>query len=315
MLFFFQGDGTQRRLLEARISFAKIRGVFVTHLHGDHVYGLVPLLAMISMTCPNTANFFVVGPHGTRRFIEEASASTQLYLRYQLHIVELAHDRGAETQHVQVPFHQPFEIIACPLRHRVPCFGYVFCEPNPRVFDAASARLKGVQVADLGKLARGEHVLSATNGELVCREQCLIQSVSGRIVVILGDTCNSDSVASALAGRGCDVLVHECTYDEDLQEKAQETGHSTSQDAGAFAKRIQAKTLIITHFSARYPVSDRPLPCPKAADSDEDLPLKNSANLLLEAQSAAGTNVKCQEARDFSVFQIPPPQAAKPKKK
>lgn len=295
------GDGTQRRLLEAGISFARIRGVFVTHMHGDHVYGMVPLLAMISMISPTTRELFVVGPVGIRKFVEETAASTQLFLRYELRFVELPHNVTQANVVIPTMENQPFEITACPLKHRVPCFGYIFREPSRRSFDSSVAQLKGIRGADLGRLARGEQVCNIATGEMVSRDDCLGNPVAGRVIIILGDTCGSESIAEALSGGGCDLLVHECTYDETLKEKARDTGHSTSLDAGMFAKRVGAKLLVLTHFSARYPVGDVPLPVTAGEDS-----LKNSANLLAEARAAADGGL-VEEARDLSVFHVAPP--------
>ncbi len=135
----------------------------------------------------------------------------------------------------------------------------------------------------------------------VWTEMCASEPVAGRTIVILGDTCNSDTVLAVATG--ADVLVHEATYDTSLQEKALATGHSTSRDAGAFARRLSARKLIITHFSARYSDGDAPL---EGHSNRRDIDNKNTANLLAEAREAATDAVTVEEARDFALFVIPP---------
>jgi ribonuclease Z len=174
------GDGTQRQLLTAGIPFARVRGVFITHLHGDHCYGLVPLLAMISMVCPKTEQLFVVGPVGIAEFITQQRQCTDLHLSYQLDIIELQHHVTHDNVRIPTTHTQPFNITACPLKHRVPCFGYVFREIGKQCFDAQIASKMGVSGRDLGLLARGESV--TISGVTITKEQCMGAPLPARLI-------------------------------------------------------------------------------------------------------------------------------------
>jgi ribonuclease Z len=188
----------------------------------------------------------LIGPTGIRNMVETVLMAQGGLPLYQLEFVEIETDAsldlGMITDGIKVSIH--------PLKHRITAFGYVFEEPSrPGALNAARAVELGARGRELGKLKRGLDV-TLEDGTIVRCADVLSASIPGARVAFLQDT--ADSSAAREACMGCDLMIHEATYDECLREKAVLHGHSTANMAGAFAAECKAKMLILTHFSARY---------------------------------------------------------------
>lgn len=243
------GEGTQHQMLRAGISAAKIDRILITHLHGDHCYGLFGMLSLMAIH-GRTEPVEVIGPDGISELL-----STVLRLSYnQLGYAVSVHEVGAGGKPL---VREQWTISAWPLTHRVPSFGYVIEEaPRPGRFHPDRAEALGIPPGPLyGRLQAG-HAIVLADGRAVEPAQVCDPPRPGRKLVLLGDT--SDSSAIAAAGAGCDLLVHEATYDAAREDKAIQWGHSTTAMAGRFAARIRAQTLVITHLSSRYHDSHGP---------------------------------------------------------
>jgi ribonuclease Z len=241
------GEGTQHQLLKKNLTPTKICKVFITHLHGDHCLGLPGLLAMRSMK-HGTAPVEIYGPEGIRLLVETALQTTQTFLPFPLAFMELK----AGQSYPALVRSGAWTAAAYPLQHRVPCWGFVFTEETPPKFSAEAALAAGVpRGAVIAELARGiRQELTLDDGTVVRRDSLLVRGPLGRKIVILGDTCDSQGIAEAAAG--CDLLVHEATFHSSLQERAIASGHSTGPMAAQFAVAVQARQLVLTHFSQRH---------------------------------------------------------------
>jgi ribonuclease Z len=237
------GEATQHQILRTHVRPQRIRKILLTHLHGDHCYGLPGILASMGLHGATEA-VEVIAPPGARRFMETALDIAGSSLPFPWTVRELTGETTLQAE-------DGTRLRAVPIVHRVPCFGYVVETPTRRgKLDPELARARGVTHGpELGRLAHGEDVRLA-DGRLLRAAEVLGPPRRGARIIILGDT--SDASAVVAAGRGCDVLVHEATYAEDLRDKALTYGHSTAQMAGALAQALAARTLILTHFSARY---------------------------------------------------------------
>jgi ribonuclease Z len=172
------------------------------------------------------------------------------YITYNLKFIELTPNESTD-----LGIMDGVHVWAHPLQHKVPCFGFVVQEADkPGQLDAKAAASKGAKGAELGRLKAGQDVTLA-NGTVLRASDFLSAPVAGRRAVLLGDTANSDTCLAT--GMNCHLLVHECTYDASLEQKAVAGGHSTSAMAGKFAKTIQAKRIILTHFSQRYDKTEK----------------------------------------------------------
>lgn len=237
------GEATQHRLLDTDLSPGRIELILITHLHGDHCYGLPGVLAAITVHGREKEPVTVVGPRGLRSWIELTRSVSRMGLAYPLRFHELP-DAGLELTF------RGWTIRAIEMQHRIACYGYVLEEPAHRGrFDATKADALGIIGPDRRRLVAGESV-RASDGRLVQPAEVIGPTRPGRRLALLGDT--SAAPQAALACRGVDFAVHECTYDASRAEQGRLWGHSTTADVAAFARAAQPGLLALTHFSSRY---------------------------------------------------------------
>jgi ribonuclease Z len=236
------GEGTQYRLMQAHISPVQLEAIFISHLHGDHCFGLPGLLSTLSLLGRDKA-LFVSGPVGLRNFLQASLGVSSVPLPFPLEILEL------EGTHLQKDF-GTFKVEARLLEHRVPAYGYLYVEP-PQAgrLDADKARAEGLSDGPLlGKLKSGENVEYA--GRRYLAADFLGEPRAGRRVAYCTDTRPCE--ATVELARGADVLIHEATYTSDKEDLARERGHSTAAEAAGVARSAGVQRLLITHFSPRY---------------------------------------------------------------
>lgn len=310
------GEGTQHQLRRttsatspaARIG--KIDGIFVTHLHGDHVFGLPGLLASISLASTRTAQhppFVIAGPVGIRGFVETSISTSGTHITFPIRFVEL--DSSSRPPREGIPIEmmtaagstdQPLGVRAFPISHgEMACFGFVLSEPEKAgALDAAKAATFGIRGKELGMLKAGK-VVTAPDGRQVAPSDVIGPPKPGRKVVILGDTSDPGDLL-AEAATGCCAIVHESTFAEGEEEKAKIGGHSTSKMAGEFARRVRAGMLFLTHFSQRHEDDDSvssPAPTAAAAGSG------GTAELAKQASGVFQGEVICAE--ELKTYKLP----------
>jgi ribonuclease Z len=241
---FDAGEGTQHRLLGTKLKLNKLERIFITHLHGDHLYGLPGLLCSRSYH-EGAGLLRLYGPPGIRAYIECVFHQSSAHLDYELEIMEIEPGVVFADDNCQV--------VAEELDHRIRCYGYRVIEnPIPGALDLDKLMSLGIPPGPIyGQFKRGEDVLSP-EGSLIRSADVVGPFTQGRIVTILGDTRPCDQ-AYRLA-KDADLLVHEATFSAGLEEKAEAYGHSTALQAAEIAAKSGAKRLIVTHFSSRYDV-------------------------------------------------------------
>ena len=244
-ILFDCGEGTQLQLLRAGLLGSRLEAVFITHLHGDHVYGLPGLLSTLALMERETP-LAVIGPEGVRQTVDGMPGLSISDLPYEVNLTELSPD----TQHAVVYETEPFTVEARPLAHRVSCFGYRYTEATrPGRFDAEAASAAGVSPGpDFETLARGGSV--TIGGREVTPEGIVGPERPGTVVAYCLDTAPCPG-GRALAS-GADLLIHDATFGNGDEVRAAETGHSTARQAAAVARDEGARGLLLTHFSARY---------------------------------------------------------------
>ena len=239
------GEGTQLQLVRGGLTRGTLDAVFVTHLHGDHVYGLpglVTTLAMLEREAPLT----VVGPEGLADFMRAVpgvKADGALPIRF----VELAEGFG----HQVVFEDDAVTVEARPIEHRVFCAGYRLQEKTrPGSLDGDGARAAGVtEGRQFEALKRGEDVALA-DGTVVRSANLLGPPRPGAAFAYVLDTMPCDAGRQLAAD--ADLLMHEATFTSAHAERAHEVGHSTARQAAEVARDAGARRLLLTHFSARY---------------------------------------------------------------
>ena len=241
------GEATQHQLIRTGLRASRIDRLLITHLHGDHCYGLPGLLSLIAIS-GRTDPVELVGPPGIAELVRTVLRLSHNHLPYRLDLHELATSGVAERR-------GQWTWSAWPLRHRVPSFGYVLHEDlRPGRFHLERAQALGIPAGPLYRRLQDGHPVTLADGTTIVPSAVCEPPRPGRKLVLLGDTADSSAIADA--GMDCDLLVHEATYDAGRPEKAIQWGHSTSAMAGRFAATVRARTLILTHFSGRFEDGD-----------------------------------------------------------
>ena len=248
------GEGTQTQLMKSSIKPGKINKIFITHLHGDHLFGLPGFLCTMGVNCAeNRAPLEIYGPVGLRQYLRVSLGLTQSLLGFTYIVHELQYSSpdcvsewtySSDTNELhpnetcgktitankngvwRVCQEGILTVLAAPLKHRTICFGYVIQEQESLgKLDPNVLKEKGIPPGPLyAKLKNGE-TITAPDGSLVTPKDALGMPRPGRKIVILGETCDSSEIEEIAAG--ADVLVHEATLENEMVDKCMEHGHST----------------------------------------------------------------------------------------
>ncbi len=242
------GEGVQQRMFRAGINPLQLRGVFISHLHGDHVFGLFPLLSTLGLYGRKTP-LTVYAPRPFGEILEAHLRFFDSQLPYTVEWVEVD-----TTKHRCIFENRSLEVWSIPLRHRVPCSGYLFREkPGDRNVDKFCIERYGLSIAQIVAAKRGEDVV-LEDGTTLPNERLTYVAHPPRSYAYLSDT--SRSAMAARRVKGVDMLYHEATYTADQSREAKARGHSTAADAARTALAAEAGRLLIGHFSSRYKSTD-----------------------------------------------------------
>jgi ribonuclease Z len=236
------GEGTQHQILRSDLKVSQITRIFVTHMHGDHIYGLMGLLASCGLA-GNPSRIDIYGPPKLEEYLKACGRYSQTHFSYPVKV---------HTVKPGVIFEdEEFTVSCAPLTHRVPAFGYRVAEKDkPGRFDVDRAVALGIPSGPIyGQLKRGE-VITLPDGRLINGADLCGEIQIGRKFVYCTDTIYCDSAVEL--ANDADVLVHEATFAHQDAELAYQRLHSTSTMAAQTALGAQAKQLIMTHFSPRY---------------------------------------------------------------
>lgn len=237
------GEGTQMQILRSTIRPRKIEKIFITHLHGDHIYGLPGLISSRSFQGGDTP-LEIYGPKGIKDFVQTILRISQTKISYPLRLIEIE-EEGVLFKD------QQFEVSCLRLDHGIESFGYRIVEASHKGELQVDALLAlGLKPGPIfGRLKKGE-VVTLEDGRVINGADYLGQDKQGRIVAILGDTrlCGN---AVKLA-EGADVLVHESTFNKSEAKLARAYYHTTTYQAAQVACDAGVKKLLLNHISARY---------------------------------------------------------------
>lgn len=236
------GEATQHQILHTTLKPRKLEKLFITHLHGDHIYGIPGLLGSRSFLGGDEP-LTIYGPTGLKNWIEVTLAISNTHLKYPLSIMEI--EEGIIYEDDQ------FIVEAKLLEHVMPCFGYSVKQKalSPELYIEKTDALGVPRGPLLKQLKEGQDVV-LSNGIVVKSEDVTGEPRDGFKVAILGDTkyCENSIILSLDA----DIVVHEGTFDIETAELARLYGHSTIVDAAEVCNKANAKHLIVNHISARF---------------------------------------------------------------
>ncbi|MFZ1714526.1 MAG: ribonuclease Z [Saprospiraceae bacterium] len=237
------GEGTQDRLIKHRVKSHKINHIFISHLHGDHYFGLPGLITSLNLTGRKDP-LHIYSPPGLDKLIIDIIGLADGHLNFEIFWKNLTGDESMILLDDGVK-----KIMAFPLKHRIATYGFVIKEaPGKRAFDADKfIELPSYKV--INKLKQGLDVLT-DDGELFKYEDYTLPPRPSRKYSYCSDTAYEPGLVAYI--EGSDTLYHEATYAEIHLEKAKENFHSTAIQAANIALKSKAKKLIIGHFSSRY---------------------------------------------------------------
>jgi ribonuclease Z len=237
------GEATQQQILHTTLKPRKIDKIFITHLHGDHIFGLPGLISSRSFQ-GGESPLTIYGPKGIKNFILTSLKVSGTHLRFQLKFNELE-ESGTVFEDAQ------FKVSCLPLEHGIESFGYRIEESDHQgSLQVEKVKELGIPFGPLyGKLKNGE-TITLPDGRRFNGQDFIGETQKGRVVTILGDTKKTNN--SIVLAKDADVLIHESTFEGSDQKMARDYNHSTNIDAARVAKEANVKQLLLTHISARY---------------------------------------------------------------
>ncbi|MFK7847288.1 MAG: ribonuclease Z [Rhodothermales bacterium] len=247
-LFLFDcGEGTQHQLLHSSLRWSKLKAICITHLHGDHYFGLPGLLSTLSLLRRETP-LIVVGPVGIKSFIDTIPSRIPGDERsYEITFVELDHEIGGR----EVYLSDGCRIVSHAIQHSIPAYGYRLEEKDtPGNLDIEKVRALGIEdFADFRRLKAGEAVAFGA-GQQLDPADVVTPASAGAAFAYITDTrpCNG----GVELARDAQLVYHEATFIHADLERAIKTTHATALEAAQIAKDAGARQLIIGHFSGRY---------------------------------------------------------------
>lgn len=271
ILLFDCGEGTQMQLKKADLRISKITKIFISHLHGDHINGLVGLLQTMDLE-GREKPLLIVSPKG----LEELVAVARKLAKHKFEFPIIFQD----ARNGEVVREADYAVYSAVMDHRILSFGYALVEdPRPGRFDVEKAKILKIPEGPLyGKLQKGIEI-TLPDGRLIKPEMVLGPPRPGRKIAIIFDTRpNANAVELA---KDADLLIHEATYDSSMQDKAIISKHTTAKEAAEVALQANVKRLVLVHISTRY---------------------INEKVILKEAQSIFA---EVKVARDFDEIELP----------
>lgn len=242
MWLFDCGEGTQHQILHTTIKPRKINKVFITHLHGDHIFGLPGFLSSRSFQ-GGELPLTIYGPPGIKDYVQTSLSLSETNLAYPLYIEEF---------HEGIIYEDALFTIYCKqLQHGVPSYGFRIKEKD-RQGRLLVDQLKehGIPPGPVYKQLKEQEVVELDDGRLIKQKDFLGPKQPGKVICILGDTRSPHLHASFV--KDADTLVHEGTFANDLKVTAHQYFHSTTTQAATLARKANVKQLLLNHISSRY---------------------------------------------------------------
>lgn len=238
------GEGTQVQLRKNKIKFTKINHIFISHLHGDHMYGLIGLVSTF-MLLNRTNDLHIHGPKGIKEIITLQLRLSNSWTSYGLFFHELESDQS------EIVFEDDKVIVSTiPLKHRIYTNGYLFREKRGlRKLNAEAAEKYGIDKIYYRNIALGKDI-TLDNGTVISNDVLTFEPVPPKSYAFCSDTVYDETIVPYI--KDVDVLYHESTFLESELSLAGKTMHATARQAATIARMANAKQLVMGHYSTRY---------------------------------------------------------------
>jgi ribonuclease Z len=242
ILLFDCGEGTQRQFQKSNLSYMQVSKIFITHFHGDHFLGLPGLIQTMQLN-DRDKPLYIYGPTGIIKLTQQLLSLGYFRPAYEVITQEIGDGEVIEFD--------DYAVRALSVKHNVPTLAYSLEENmRPGKFNKPKALELGIPEGPLfSKLQHGE-TITLKNGKEITPKMVLGPHRQGRKIVISGDTRPYDKLIDF--SKNADVLVHDATFDSELEDIANEYGHATAYQAAEIAKKAKVERLFLTHISPRY---------------------------------------------------------------
>ncbi|AQP53446.1 ribonuclease Z [Vagococcus penaei] len=237
------GEGTQQQILNTAIRPRKIEKIFITHLHGDHIFGLPGLISSRSFQGGDTP-LEIYGPKGIKQYVLTSLKLSDTHLKYPIKFIEI------ETTGV-IFTDKKIKVTCEELDHRIKCFGYRIEEADFQG-ELQVEKLKALNIPSgpIYKRIKDGEIVTLADGRIIDGRDFIGEAKKGRTVTILGDTRLTKNCYKL--AQNADVLVHESTFNQNEAKLAKSYYHSTTAQAAQVAKESGVQMLLLTHISSRY---------------------------------------------------------------
>ena len=239
------GEGTQTQLRKHKVKFSKIKHIFISHLHGDHFYGLIGLISTFSLLNRQT-ELHVFAPKGAEEIIRLQLKLSKSWVHFPLYFHDLTSKKS------EIVFEDDkVEIRTIPLNHRIYTNGFLFQEkPSERKLNIkAVLKHKEIEICDYQNLKNGKDFINK-NGKIIPNKDLTFNPPTILKYAFCSDTSYYENIIPII--KGVDLLYHESTFLEDKAELAKTTKHATALQAATIATKAQVKKLLLGHYSSRY---------------------------------------------------------------
>lgn len=243
------GEGTQRQLRKYKIKFSRIKHVFISHLHGDHFFGLIGLISTFSLLNRN-GELHIYGPKGIKEIILLQLKLSKSWVDYPLHFHELS-----KTKSELILDNEKVQVFTLPLKHRIYTNGFLFMEKiKERKLNMTQINKNPeIDICDYQNLKNGKDFIK-NDGSLIENKLLTLDPPKPLSYAYCSDTAYDESIIPLV--NQIDLLYHESTFLEEHNDLAAKTKHSTAQQAATIAQKAKAKKLLLGHYSSRYKTLD-----------------------------------------------------------
>lgn len=238
------GEGTQTQLMKFKLKMSKLKAIFISHLHGDHFFGLPGLISSMHLM-GRKEKLQVYAPEGLFPILDSIFQSSETELRFKLEYITV------DTLNSNVILEtSKFEVLSIPLKHRIPCSGFLFKEkPKPRNLKAEQMKFYNIPIYARKKIKQGQDFMT-TSGEVIPNRKLTLDPVRSVSYAYCSDTAPDELIIPLIDS--VTALYHEATFEDNLISRAEQTFHSTASQAAAIAKLAKVEKLYLGHFSSRY---------------------------------------------------------------
>lgn len=261
------GEGAQLQFRKSHLKFSRLNHIFISHLHGDHCFGLLGLISTLNLL-GRTAELHIHSPKGLETLLTPMLDFFNRQMTYKV----LFHEFDTKEP-MQIYEDRSLTVTTIPLRHRMPCCGFLFAEKRcPNHIIREMVDFYQVPVYELNRIKNGADYVTP-EGKTVSNNLLTRPSAPSRSYAYCSDTIYLPSIVEQI--KGVDLLFHEATFANEDAPRAKETFHTTAAQAAEIARRAEVKKLLIGHFSARY--------------EDENILLQEASAIFPDTQLAKET--------------------------